>query len=86
MTATLDEIKEVLKKYLLEEVFNNSGDDELKDDTPLISGGLMDSITTMQLVAYLEETYDFEFEPSEVDSANLDDILTISEFVRNKIA
>ena len=52
---TTDEIKPVVKKYLLEEFLQGASEDELADDTPLMSGGILDSISTTRLVAFLEE-------------------------------
>ncbi|MBL0172273.1 MAG: AMP-binding protein [Gemmatimonadaceae bacterium] len=44
----------------------------LAPDTPLISGGILDSISTLGLVAFLEERYGIELEAHEVGRDRLD--------------
>ena len=77
-------IKNDIRAFIAERFLNNSSSG-LTDNTPLISGGLIDSISTMQLVAFLEKKYHFEFEAHEVDRDNLDNIEVIANFVLKKI-
>jgi acyl carrier protein len=84
MKHDTQQIKNDIKTFIAEHFLNNSAND-LKDDTPLISGGLIDSISTMQLVAFLEKKYHFEFQAHEVDRDNLDSINVIADFVVSKI-
>ena len=44
----------------------------------------MDSVSTLQLVEYLEKEFKIEFEPHEVDNDNLNSVELISEFVWEK--
>ncbi len=85
MKQETEDIKKNVREFISERFLNNSNPDDLTDTTPLISGGLIDSISTMQLVAYLEKQYHFEFQAHEVDRDNLDSIAVISEFVAAKI-
>ena len=79
------EIKDSVKNFIVERFLKNSNNKELTDSTPLISGGIMDSISTMQLVTFLEKKYNFEFQAHEVDRDNLDTITIIANFVLSKI-
>lgn len=58
---------------------------ELTDTTPLISGGILDSIATLKLVMYAEEKYGVGFEPHEVDKENLDTLELITALLRSKL-
>lgn len=80
----IQEIKEVVRGYLLQNLFDSGSGDELTDSTPLISGGILDSISTLQLVSFLEEKFKIEFRPNEVDQDNLNTISRIANFVRSK--
>jgi acyl carrier protein len=80
-----DKIKATLREYILSRFLKSTADHELKDSTPLISGGIIDSISTMQMIAFLEKEYHFEFEAHEVDRDNLDTIEIIAGFVQKKI-
>ncbi|MDQ3047175.1 MAG: acyl carrier protein [Bacteroidota bacterium] len=84
MTPNQEEIKSKIRAFITERFLKNAAIGELKDNTPLISGGIMDSISTMQLVTFLEKEFQFEFHPHEVDRDNLDSIERIVGFVNSK--
>ena len=69
-----DSAKQKIKNFIMEQFLPGEDPDELTDDTPLISGGILDSIATLQLVMYIEETFRVSFEPHEVDKENLDSL------------
>ena len=85
METNTENIKETLKEYIVKRFLKSSDSTNLSYDTPLISGGLIDSILTMQLVVFIEETYKFEFSALEVDRDNLDSINIITNFIQKKI-
>jgi acyl carrier protein len=85
MAYDIQEIKESVKNFIIDRFLKNPNNKELTDSTPLISGGIMDSISTMQLVTFLEKKYNFEFQAHEVDRDNLDSIGVIANFVASKI-
>ena len=80
---TPENIKEEIRKYIIETIAN--GDDlTISDSTKLMSEGIMDSISTLKLVDYLEKKFDIEFQPHDVDKENLDSIDLITQFVLSK--
>lgn len=83
---TKDEIKPIVKKYLLEEFLPGAEEDELDDTTPLMSGGILDSISTTRLVAFLEEKFGVAFDAHEMGVDYLDTLADISELVATKQA
>lgn len=83
---TKEEIKPIVKQYLLEEFLQGADEDELDDSTPLMSGGILDSISTTRLVAFLEEKFGVAFEAHEMGVDFLDTIDSISDLVAAKQA
>jgi acyl carrier protein len=79
-------IKQDIKDYILAEFLPGESPDELTDSTPLISGGILDSIATLKLVMYVEEKYGVAFAPHEVDKENLDTLALITRLVRSKLS
>ena len=75
-----------VKGYILEEFLPGEDPDELQNDTLLITGGILDSIATVQLVGFLENTFDVEFQAHEMNADYLDTLDLISETVKNKRA
>ena len=79
------EIREAVKRYILEEFLPGEDPSELGDDTPLISGRILDSIAALKLVGFLEARFGFEVEAHEADFDNLDSIGRIVRFVHSKL-
>jgi acyl carrier protein len=80
------EIKNTVRNYILENLLDASSASELTDSTPLITGGILDSVSTLKFIAFLEQAFHIEFQPEEVDQDNLNTIGRITEFVQSKMA
>jgi acyl carrier protein len=80
-----DTIKQDIKNFIMSEFLPGENPDELTDATPLISGGVLDSIATLKLVMHIEEQYGIELEPHEVDKENLDTIEQIARLLQGKL-
>ncbi|MEM1320975.1 MAG: acyl carrier protein [Bacteroidota bacterium] len=85
MSITKAAIGEKVRTYVLQEYYDGESS-ELTDDLPLVSSGLIDSISILQMVEFLEQSFNFEFLPHEVDEENLNSIQQIVEFVSTKQA
>lgn len=71
--ANIEEMKEVILDYIIEEYAEE--DDDVQVDTPLISGGLVDSFSMVSLKRFLEMKYkisipDDKATPEAFDSVN----------------
>ncbi len=82
----IQEIQSHVKSHLLAEFLPDASPDELQDDTRLLSDGLLDSISTIKLVSYLEETFGVQFEAHEMSADYLDTIPEIAAIVHSKKA
>lgn len=79
-----DDIMQTVKDFILQEFLPGEDPEELKDDTPLITGGVLDSIATLKLVLFLEERYGVTLEAHEVDPEHFDTTAEIAKLVRSK--
>lgn len=79
-----DDIKTVIKDFVLKEFLPGEDPSELTDATPLITGGVLDSIATLKLVMFIEERYGISLQAHEVDPEHLDTISQIAELIRSK--
>ena len=79
-----DTAKQTIKNFILEEFLPGENPDELTYETPLITGGILDSIATLKLVMFIEDKYGVQFEPHEVDKENLDTIASIVRLLASK--
>ena len=52
---SLDQLKQAVREYVLSEFLPGEDPDSLRDDTPMVTGGILDSITSVKLVTFLED-------------------------------
>jgi len=79
-----DAVSREIKDYLMREFLPGEDPGELTATTPLITGGILDSIATLKLVMFLEDKYGVTFEPYEVNRENLDTIARIVHLLISK--
>lgn len=79
------EIKTPVRRYVQENFFLGAAPNRLDDATPLITGGIIDSIGMIGLVAFIEEKFKIEFLPSEINAQGLDTLDRIEALVRHKL-
>ena len=80
-----EEIKSTVRKYITEHIFNKQSLITFTDDSPLISGRLMDSIVTLKMITHLEDLLRIEFKAHEVTATNLDSVNIITDFLLRKL-
>jgi acyl carrier protein len=77
-------VKTEIKEYILREFLPGEDPEALTDSTPLVTGGILDSLATLKLVSFLEEHYGITLAAHEVDSEHLDTIDRVTELVEEK--
>jgi acyl carrier protein len=82
----MDEIERAVREYILEEFLPGEDPGELTEQTPLITGGILDSISTLKLVVFLEERFSITLEAHEAGADHLDSIGRIVQLVAHKKA
>jgi len=80
----MEEIKATIKEYILKEFLPGESPENLTDSTPLVTGGVLDSIATLKLVGFLEERYGIQVEAHEADVDNLNTVADIARYVQSK--
>ena len=83
--ATAENMKDTLKGFILKEFLPGESPEELTESTPLITGGVLDSLATLKLVAFIEEHYKIQLEAHDVDVEHLNTISSIENLVRSKL-
>lgn len=82
----MDEIMRTVKDFVLERFLQGEDPSLLTPSTPLITGGVLDSLATLELVAFLESRFKVQLEAHEVDRDRLDTLASIAELVRGKLS
>ena len=65
----LDPIKEKLRRFLLEN-FASAGDVEIEDDHSLLQLGIIDSLSLVNIIGYIEEEFDIKVSPRDFFPVN----------------
>ena len=71
-------------KALLREFLPGEDPSEMTDETPLITGGILDSISTLKLVVFLEENFGVTLEAHEAGADHLDTLGRIAALIAEK--
>lgn len=78
-TPSLDTLRQLVR-----EVAPTAADRELDPDEPLVTGRVLDSMSTLELVGRLEDRYGITIAAHEVDVENFDSLEKMAAFVAAK--
>ena len=82
----MEDIEATVRGYILKEFLPGEDPSELTDETPLITGGILDSISTLKLVVFLEEKFGITVEAHEAGVEHLDSVRQIVDLIAEKRA
>ena len=82
----MDEIKGTIREKILAEYLPGESPSNLKDDTPLRTSGILDSMATLNLVSFLEDRFHITIDAHETGVEHFDRIEDIAGLVASKLA
>jgi acyl carrier protein len=77
--------KERIRGFIREDITLDPPDARLDDDTPLLEG-ILDSMSLMRLVAFLEEDFGVEIDDTAITAENFRTVEDIARLVRGSVA
>lgn len=77
----MDEIRKTVREYVVREYLEEGDDREITDDTPLITGGIVDSFSMVSLKRFLERKYDIQIPNEQATPQAFDTVASIAELV-----
>lgn len=80
----MEDITKVVEQFILREFLPGEDPGELTDCTPLITGGILDSISTLKLVVFIEEHFGVTIEAYEAGVEHLDTVRQIAALIAQK--
>ena len=72
-------------RHFVVENFLFGDSEQLEDDTSFLERGIVDSTGILELVFFLEETYNMKIEDDELIPENLDNLRNIAQFLERKL-
>lgn len=82
----MDAVRQAVADYILAHFLPGEDPSELTESTPLITGGVLDSIATLKLVVFLEDRFGVAVEAHEAGVENLDSVGRIAALIARKTA
>jgi acyl carrier protein len=79
------DIKSPIRQFIAENVLLGVHQARIEDTTPIVTGGLIDSIGMIGLVAFLEAHFKVEFVPREVNVHSMNTLEQMEELIRKKL-
>ena len=79
----MSEIKTQIRDFIKDNFFTDTIDN-LTDEESLLENGIIDSTGVLELVTYLEESFEIAVEDDELIPENLDSIINISNYIQTK--
>lgn len=80
----MQDVKERLRQFIVSTYLPGESPENLRDDTRLLSSGVLDSLATLGLVAFVEKEFELEIEAHETGRDNFDRIEDIAALVERK--
>jgi acyl carrier protein len=80
----MEDIKQIVKEYILDELLPGEDPAQLNDSVQLVKSGILDSIATLKLVAFLEERFQLELQAHEINLDNFNTLPEIAAIVERK--
>jgi len=77
----MDDIKRAIRDYVTREYLEDGDDRAIADDTPLISGGIVDSFSMVSLKRFLEKRYHIQIPDADATPDAFDSVDRIAALV-----
>ena len=77
----MEELKRIILESVKKEYLDETDDREIAVDTPLITGGIVDSFSMVSLKRFLERKYSIQIPDAEATPAAFDSVDSIAELV-----
>lgn len=79
-------IEGLIRKYMDENVLYGDGAIEYTDDTSFLAAGILDSMAVLELVSWVETTFNIKPDVRDITPENFDSVGRLAAFIRAKAA
>ena len=86
MSIDVSNVKETLRQFIVKTYLPGESIENLLDDTPLRTSGVLDSMATLGLVSFVEKEFGIELEAHETGIETFDTVGGIADLVVQKRA
>jgi acyl carrier protein len=79
-------VREEIKNFIIDNFMMGRNPAELTDDDSLLGKGIIDSTGVLELVGFIEEKYQIQFNDDELIPENLDSVNNLITYIQRKCA
>jgi acyl carrier protein len=78
-------ITEELRTFVIDNFLFGQADASLSDETSFLETGIIDSTGLLELIAFVERTYEIRLDDAELIPDNLDSLARLTAFIGRKL-
>ena len=78
------DIRQQIKQFIIENFLFAEDGHELDDDASFMDEGIVDSMGILELIVFIEETYQVTVEDDEIEPDNLDSVNNLYNYIIRK--
>lgn len=80
----MSDLKDRIKDFIVENFLFGEGGEDLGEGDSFLEKGIIDSTGVLELVEWLEETFEIKVEDEELIPENLDSIANLANYIQKK--
>jgi len=81
----MDQLKDTIREFIVSHYLPGEALENLKDDTPLLSSGILDSLAALGLISFIEQQYGVELDVHDTSIEQFDRIEDIARSIGRKV-
>jgi acyl carrier protein len=83
--VTDEHIRETLRTYIFTNLLPGEAPESLEDSTRLITSGVVTSLSLLELVTFIEETWSLRLEEDDLGAWRMDSVEKMVELIRERL-
>ena len=80
----MDQLRDTIREFIVSHYLPGESPDNLRNDTPLLSSGILDSLGTLGLVSFISEKFGVELDVYDTSIEHFDRIEDIAKSIERK--
>ncbi len=81
----MDDIKKVLKKFIIDNYLLGSQDVRLSDDDSFLEQGIIDSIGVIELTNFIQDRFNIKINVTDIIPENFDTLNNLERYITKKL-
>jgi acyl carrier protein len=77
-------IKSIIRQYILRNLLFTEDESALQDNDSFLAQGIIDSTGVLEIILFIEESFDIKVNDDEMLPVNLDSVDNLAAFVKRK--